>query len=375
MAQLAATFPDAVAWRNLADGAELTLGDWHRRSNRLGPGPAGTGARPRRPGRRCSSATKSRWSGWCRTWPSTRRARWPCRCWPGSARSSSPGFCEDAGASVALCSEVVDEVRSAVRTVVCTGAGEATCAGPTCSSHDDRRPGAGIRPRRRGRHHVHVGDDRARPKGVVVRHGGLSTTERVPSSWLGLGFLTSSPFATTSGSLLVTGPLRGGLSGWFLPRFSAEAWVDRGGAGPPGLGLPGAGHGRAHRGLAPLRGGRSLEPGGRHRGERADRRGHPPPLRRGPADGRGPVRVRDDRVRCRHRHADGRRRTARGIGRAARCRVWRSGSSTPTGAALRPARSARSPSAGRVPPGPTSTTGDGTDGTWADGWLRSGDLG
>ena len=65
-----------------------------------------------------------------------------------------------------------------------------------------------------------------RPKGVVIRHGGLSTTDRVPSAWLGLGFLSSSPFATTSGSLLVSGPLRGGLSGWFLPRFSADAWVD-----------------------------------------------------------------------------------------------------------------------------------------------------
>ena len=64
-----------------------------------------------------------------------------------------------------------------------------------------------------------------RPKGVLVRHGGLSTTSRVPSAWLGLGFLTSSPFATTSGSLLVTGPLRSGLSGWFLPRFNDEAWL------------------------------------------------------------------------------------------------------------------------------------------------------
>jgi acyl-CoA synthetase (AMP-forming)/AMP-acid ligase II len=36
--RLAATFPDAVAWRNLADGSELTLGDWHRRSNRLARG-------------------------------------------------------------------------------------------------------------------------------------------------------------------------------------------------------------------------------------------------------------------------------------------------------------------------------------------------
>ena len=63
------------------------------------------------------------------------------------------------------------------------------------------------------------------PKGVVIAHAGLSSTDRVPASWLGLGFMTSSPFATTSGSLLVSGPLRGGLSGWFLPRFDADRWI------------------------------------------------------------------------------------------------------------------------------------------------------
>ena len=65
-----------------------------------------------------------------------------------------------------------------------------------------------------------------KPKGVVVSHAGLGSTDRVPSAWLGLGFLTSSPFATTSGSLLVSGPLRGGLSGWFLPRFDPDRWID-----------------------------------------------------------------------------------------------------------------------------------------------------
>ena len=63
------------------------------------------------------------------------------------------------------------------------------------------------------------------PKGVVIRHGGLSSTDRVPSAWHGLGFITSSPFTTTSGSLLICGPMRGGLSGWFLPRFDAKRWL------------------------------------------------------------------------------------------------------------------------------------------------------
>jgi acyl-CoA synthetase (AMP-forming)/AMP-acid ligase II len=63
------------------------------------------------------------------------------------------------------------------------------------------------------------------PKGVVVSHGSLSTIDRVPERWLGLGFLSASPFATTSGSLLVCGPLRGGLSGLYLPRFDPEGWI------------------------------------------------------------------------------------------------------------------------------------------------------
>jgi acyl-CoA synthetase (AMP-forming)/AMP-acid ligase II len=64
------------------------------------------------------------------------------------------------------------------------------------------------------------------PKGVLVRHEDLSGSDRVPTAWSGLGFLTSSPFSTTSGSLLVCGPMRGGLSGWFLPRFDADRWIE-----------------------------------------------------------------------------------------------------------------------------------------------------
>ena len=36
--ELAGAFDDGVAWRNVAEGTEMTLGEWHRRSNRLARG-------------------------------------------------------------------------------------------------------------------------------------------------------------------------------------------------------------------------------------------------------------------------------------------------------------------------------------------------
>ena len=62
------------------------------------------------------------------------------------------------------------------------------------------------------------------PKAVVVRHPDPNPADR-PAGWNGLGFMTSSPFSTTSGALLVYGPMRGGLSGWYQPRFDPGQWL------------------------------------------------------------------------------------------------------------------------------------------------------
>jgi long-chain acyl-CoA synthetase len=222
VARLAASFPDAVAWRNLADGEALTLADWHTRSNRLARGLQGLGVgRGDRVGLLIGNGEPLQWLVSYLGIHKAGGVAIPLLARLGPLELSR--ILKDAGASVALSSEVVPEVRAAVRTAVGTAPG-ADLRWDDLLSPDDHDLSPTYGPDDVA-DIMYTSGTTGRPKGVLVRHGGLSTTARVPSAWLGLGFLTSSPFATTSGSLLVTGPLRGGLSGWFLPHFSAEAWI------------------------------------------------------------------------------------------------------------------------------------------------------
>ena len=223
VARLAASFPDGVAWRDLAGGEVLTLADWHGRSDRLARGLQHLGvARGDRVGLLIGNEEPLRWLISYLGIHKAGAVAVPLLARLGPLELSR--ILQDAGVTVALCSEIVPEVGASVRTVVGTAPGSGLDWEDLLADDDrDVRPAndpddvADI---------MYTSGTTGRPKGVLVRHGSLSTTARVPSDWLGLGFLTSSPFATTSGSLLVTGPLRGGLSGWFLPHFSAAAWLD-----------------------------------------------------------------------------------------------------------------------------------------------------
>ncbi len=222
LAQLAQSFPDGVAWRNLADGSELTLEGWHRLSNRLARGLSEHGLE--RGDRVALLIGGDEPLEWLVSYLAIHKAGGvavPLLARLGPAELTR--ILRHAGAAVALCSEVTREVSATVPTAVGTAAGATLGWDDLFSADDadlDQDPApddvADI---------MYTSGTTGAPKGVIVRHAGLSTIDRVPSAWLGLGFLSSSPFATTSGSLLVCGPMRGGLSGWFLPRFEPGRWL------------------------------------------------------------------------------------------------------------------------------------------------------
>jgi acyl-CoA synthetase (AMP-forming)/AMP-acid ligase II len=215
LTQLADAAPDEVAWRNVADGEELTIGRWHRESNRLARGLVERGLEP---GDRVAIVIREEEPHeWLVSYMGVHKAgavAVPLLARAGSAELSRA--LSHAAPEFVLCSQAP---ARPVGTVVTTGPGWAALL----SDDDSELPP--LRERDDVADIVYTSGTTGEPKGVAVRHGDLSSSDRVPGRWLGLGFLTCSPFATTSGSLLVCGPMRAGLSGWFLPRFDAATWL------------------------------------------------------------------------------------------------------------------------------------------------------
>ena len=230
---MAGAHPDATAWVNLADGSELTFGEWDAQSNRLARGLTRRGLAD---GERVVIAIgPDQPIPWLLAYAAVHRAGGVAV--PVNTRLAGPELVAILGhaqPSVVLAgptteggvpwTDLVDGVG--LRLLATVEPGEASSdfwtlfdPDPTALADPDRVAGP------EGPMDImYTSGTTGKPKAVVVRHHPDQRTGR-EVTWNGLGFMTASPFSTTSGALLIYGPMSGGMSGWYLPRFDADQWL------------------------------------------------------------------------------------------------------------------------------------------------------
>lgn len=228
---MAGSHPDAAAWHNLADESDLSFHSWDAQANRLARGLMEQGLR--RGQRVIIAIGPDEPFPWLIAYAAVHRAG--AVAVPVNTRLAGPELraillhAEPsvvlAGAEATLAVRGTDLAEHAVgpRLVATTEGGDGTVdwsslfhadssALPASSEGDESMD------------IMYTSGTTGSPKAVVVRHPPVDPTGR-PIQWNGLGFMTSSPFSTTSGALLVYGPMKGGLSGWYLPRFDPGRWL------------------------------------------------------------------------------------------------------------------------------------------------------
>jgi acyl-CoA synthetase (AMP-forming)/AMP-acid ligase II len=228
---MAAAHPDVTAWRNLADGSELSFGDWDAGSNQLARGLVaqglGRGDRmviavgPDEPFPWLIAYTAAHRTGAIAVPVNTRLAGPELRAILTHAEPMAVLASPDTDIGVPW-AEVPTRLNGPRVVAITTGGHGAldwSALFDADSSPLPRIPGGDG-----SMDIMYTSGTTGAPKAVVVRHPDPDPAGR-PADWNGLGFMTSSPFSTTSGALLVYGPMRGGLSGWYQPRFDPGQWL------------------------------------------------------------------------------------------------------------------------------------------------------
>ena len=280
VAELAGAFPDAVAWRNLADGSELTLARLAPALQPPRPGPAwSTGsAADDRVGLLIGNDEPLRVAGLVPRHPQGGRGG-GAALGPARPRRARPDPARTRGRRSSCAARSTPRSGPRSRTVVSTGPG-GTLRWADLLSADDADLPTPATARTTWPTSCTPRGPPAGPRASSCGTAGSRRPDRVP---VGLAGARLPLFLALRHDQRVAPRLRppARRAQRVVPAALRPGRLDRRRrAGPPGRGLPRAGDGGAHRRLSPLRDGRPLEPGRGHRRQRADCRGHPAPLRR-----------------------------------------------------------------------------------------------
>jgi long-chain acyl-CoA synthetase len=227
---MAGARPDATAWVNLTDGSELTFREWDAQSNRLARGLVQRGLAG---GERVVIAIgPDQPIPWLIAYAAVHRAG--AVAVPVNTRLAGPELVAILGhaqPSVVLASPATEGGVPWTELVDGVGLRLLATTGPDRGPSDfwtlfdpDPTALAGRADPEGSMDIMYTSGTTGKPKAVVVRHHPDQRAGR-DVRWNGLGFMTASPFSTTSGALLIYGPMSGGMSGWYLPRFDADQWL------------------------------------------------------------------------------------------------------------------------------------------------------
>ncbi len=230
---MAGTYPDEVAFIDVASGNSLTFAGWEARSNSLARWLVGHGVA--KGDRVAIHVPPEEGLVFLVTYSAVHKAG--AVAVPASTRLVARELGDvlsHAGAVVAVTGAatmpVLTEARAKLpdlRTVVTTGpaTGNGTVAWDDATDVDD------------GEIQVPVdGDDMAdlmytsgttgRPKGVVVRHRNVAMLPNGRPPWSGAGWLHASPMFTFAGIASTYNPMKLGMQLLYLPRFDVDRWFD-----------------------------------------------------------------------------------------------------------------------------------------------------
>ncbi len=230
---MAATYPGAVAYRDLDGGTRITFAEWDKVSNRLARALVDAGIAP---GDRVSIHLPSDEAlRWIVAYAAVHKAG--AVVVPTNTRLTVPEVVTILGhaeaSTIITCASLLDHalaVREAVPSIrfVVTAGGETAASVHDYDAFlaDDDSDIQVPRTVDDLADIMYTSGTTGLPKGVAVRHRNVAMIPNHEPAWTGDGWIHGAPMFTFAGIAFIYNPMKMGLVGLYLPKFDAGRWLD-----------------------------------------------------------------------------------------------------------------------------------------------------